>query len=263
MALITLTTDFGQKDGHPGEMKGVILGIAPGTQIVDISHDIQPQNIAEGALILARSTPYFPDNTIHIAVVDPGVGTARRAMAGKIGSFYIVGPDNGLFSLLLTHAEQTGKSYSLVHLNQPRYWLPNITHIFQGRDIFAPVGAHIAKGVPLSKLGTPLVDPVRITMPRPTQTRTGFTAEIIHVDHFGNLVTSVRRDDVPAGAQVAVRVAGRLVDQFVDTFGDRPPGELVCLFGQTESLIVSQVNGSAAQVLGAGAGDQVEVLISN
>lgn len=262
MALITLTTDFGLKDGHIGAMKGVILGLAPGTEIVDISHAIPPQSIAEGALILARTTPYFPKNTIHIAVIDPGVGTARRAMVGRIGSFYVVGPDNGLFSLLYARAEQMGEQISLFHLTQPRFWLPNISNIFHGRDIFAPVGGHLARGVPLKDFGPPLPDPVRITLPRPLRTQDGFKAEIIHVDHFGNLTTSVRREDVPPGFTVAVRVGGHLVDQYVQTFGDRRPGDLVCLFGLTDSLLICEVNGSAAHTLGIKVNDSIEVFIS-
>jgi len=147
--IITLTTDFGLRDGYPGVMKGVILRITPDTHIIDISHFVRPQNILEGSLILNRTYPFFPDGTVHILVIDPGVGTSRRPIAAHLGNQYYVCPDNGLLTGPLVEAEKEGQFIEIVHLNQPKYWLREVSHVFHGRDVFAPVAAHIAAGVPL------------------------------------------------------------------------------------------------------------------
>ena len=162
MTVITLLTDFGTRDGYPGVMKGVIWKIAPEVQIADISHSIRPQNIYHGALALWRTTHYFPAGTIHVAVVDPGVGTNRRPIGIRLGDQYFIGPDNGLFTLVLERAEVQNELIQVVHLNQPQYWLPEISHVFHGRDIFAPSAAHLAIGVSLAKLGTLINDPIRL-----------------------------------------------------------------------------------------------------
>src|SRR5512143_4065364 len=159
LPILTLTTDFGLKDGNVGVMKGVIWGICPAAQIADMSHMIQPQDVCEGALILDRAAPYFPKDTIHLVVVDPGVGTARRPMAARIGRWYYVGPDNGLITMLIGRARREGWSCEFVVLDKPRYWMPAVSHVFHGRDIFAPSAAHLASGVPLSELGTSIDDP--------------------------------------------------------------------------------------------------------
>ena len=260
MTIITLMTDFGIKDGNVGVMKGVILGIAPQTQIVDISHLISPQNIGEAALILARSAPYFPSGTIHIAVVDPGVGTRRRPLAASLGEQFYVGPDNGTLTLQLEEAESRGETTSFVHLDRPQYWLPQVSHVFHGRDIFAPAAAHLAAGVLLQALGTPLDDPVRLVLSRPLRTKTGWRGEVIHIDHFGNISTNLRSEHLQDLSRASVQLRGTQVAQMVKTFGERPPGTLVALFGSTGSLIISVVTGSAAALLGAQIGDSVEVI---
>lgn len=260
MTIITLMTDFGIKDGNVGVMKGVILGIAPQAQIVDISHLISPQNIGEAALILARSAPYFPSGTIHVAVIDPGVGTQRRPLAASLGEQFYVGPDNGTLTLLLEAAESKGETTSFVHLDRPQYWLPQVSHVFHGRDIFAPAAAHLAAGVPLQALGTPLDDPVRLFLPRPLRTKTGWRGEVIHIDHFGNISTNLRSEHLQDLSRASVHLRGTRVAQMVKTFGERPPGTLVALFGSTGSLIISVVNGSAAALLGVQIGDPVEVI---
>lgn len=259
MHLITLTTDFGLKDGNVGVMKGVIFGIAPESQIVDLTHHITPQNIAECALILGRSTPYFPANSIHIAVVDPGVGTVRRPIAGQIGDQYFVGPDNGIFTLLFERAEQENLSMEWVHLDQTRYWLPSISHVFHGRDIFAPSGAYLARGVSLYEMGTPIQDMVRITLPKPALTPSGLQGEVIHIDHFGNISTSIRREHLET-RNITVQIAGVEINGMVNTFGEAQPGSLVVLFGSTDSLLVCKVNGNAAAQLGAKIGDPVKLI---
>ncbi len=193
MSIITLLTDFGLKDGNVGVMKGVIWKIAPEAQIADLSHLIPPQDVQDGALILSRSAPYFPPGTVHVAVVDPGVGTTRRPIAARLGGQFFVLPDNGLITLLLEQAEAASEIVEFVHLDQAQYWLPAVSHVFHGRDIFAPSAAHLANGVLLTELGTPIHDPQRLKFPVPTRTDLGLLGEVIHIDHFGNLSTSIRR----------------------------------------------------------------------
>jgi S-adenosyl-L-methionine hydrolase (adenosine-forming) len=152
--IISITTDFGQLNGFVGVMKGVIWGIAPAGQIADITHDIPPQNVRLGAYALWRAVPFFPPGSIHIAVVDPGVGTHRRPIGAQLGSQRFILPDNGLITPMLEDAEKAGQLIEIVHLNNPAYWLPEVSHTFHGRDIFAPTGAHLAAGVPC-RIGRP------------------------------------------------------------------------------------------------------------
>ena len=159
MSIITLLTDFGNRDGFVGSMKGVIWGLAPQVQIADLTHEIEPQNVREGALILASCVPFFPPGTVHIAVVDPGVGTSRRPLAARLGSQYFVGPDNGLITFWLESAMNSHQKIQLIHLDKPQFWLGEISSTFHGRDIFAPVGAHLANGIAIQSLGSPLDDP--------------------------------------------------------------------------------------------------------
>ncbi|MGB9641528.1 MAG: SAM hydrolase/SAM-dependent halogenase family protein, partial [Anaerolineales bacterium] len=151
MSVITLTTDFGLKDGNVGAMKGVIWKIAPSAQIADISHLISPQNVTEAALVIYRAARFYPPGTIHMVVVDPGVGTDRRPIAGLIGDQYVVGPDNGVFTRMMLAAESLGKPMRFVHLNRPEFWLPQVSYVFHGRDIFAPAAAHLAAGMSLTE----------------------------------------------------------------------------------------------------------------
>jgi hypothetical protein len=263
VVLITLMTDFGIKDGNVGVMKGVIWRIAPQAQIADLSHSISPQNIREAALILARSAPYFPPGTIHVVVVDPGVGTTRRPIAARLGDQYFVGPDNGILTLLLERAEAEGRSVEIVHTNRSEYWLAEVSHVFHGRDIFSPVAAHLANGIPLTTLGLPVTDPVRLALPRPQPTPAGWQGEIIHIDHFGNLSTNIRQEHLgePPQDSIQVHLCGVKIQGKVRTFGDRPTGELIALYGSTGNLIISVVNGNAANRLNASVGDKVEVII--
>ncbi|GAB4502959.1 MAG: hypothetical protein Fur0035_25220 [Anaerolineales bacterium] len=259
MAVLSLMTDFGLKDGNVGVMKGVIWGIAPGAQISDLSHLIAPQNVAEAALILFRAAPYFPAGTIHIVVVDPGVGTARRAMAAQIGEQFYVGPDNGTISLWL----EKSPAARFVALDKPEYWLPQISHVFHGRDIFAPAAAHLAAGVPLEALGSPFSDPVLLHLPQPQPTSGGLRGEVIHIDHFGNITSNIRAEALGARLQtpqkLRVRLNGVEIDGLVQTFGERPAGSLVALIGSTGNLLACLVNGSAAARLNSKIGDIFEV----
>ena len=259
MPIITLTTDFGLKDGFVGTMKGVLWSICPEAQLADISHEISPQNTLEGALILARAYSYFPSGTVHLAVVDPGVGTARRPIAARLGEHYFVGPDNGLFTPILEQVEQQGGRITFFHTDNPRYWLPEISHTFHGRDVFAPVAAHLAKGVPLSELGTPIRDPVRLTLPRPEKTSMGWKAHIVGIDHFGNLATDLPASSISMNGKIDLRIANKEIHGLVQSFGEKPAGELIALLNSAGFLELAVVNGSAAHALSASVGDIVEV----
>ena len=265
MAIITLMTDFGIKDGNVGVMKGVIWNISPATQIADLSHMIGPQNIREAALILSRSAPYFPRGTIHMVVVDPGVGTARRPMAARIGEALYVGPDNGIITPLLERARAERQSCEFVQLDNPSYRLPKVSYVFHGRDIFAPAAGHLAGGVPLSSLGTSFKDPVEIPFPKPVRTSHGLRGEVIHIDHFGNIASNIRVEDLGDAMsrkeQIVVKIAQAEIKGMVNTFGERPEGELIALLGSTGNLIVSVVNGSAAHTLQAKVGDALEATL--
>jgi hypothetical protein len=262
MQFITLMTDFGLRDGFVGVMKGVILGIASQAQIADLSHDIGAQDVLQGAFVLGRSVGYFPPGTVHVAVVDPGVGTQRRPVACRVGDAYCVGPDNGLFTYLFQQAERLGAPLEVVRLDRPEYWLPEISHVFHGRDIFAPVAAHLANGVPLSALGTPVQDAVRLELPPVEVIPGGLRGRVALIDYFGNLLTNIERQHLaPFGERrLRVRLCGVEIEGLVVTFGSRPSGELVALFGEADDLQVSVVNGNARERLGAQVGDLVEVL---
>ncbi len=259
MTVITLTTDFGTRDGYPGVMKGVIWTIAPHVQIADLSHEIAPQDILGAALLLRRSAPYFPEGTIHVAVVDPGVGTSRRAIAAQLGEQYFLGPDNGIFTLMLERAEAEHKYIRFANLDRPAYWLPGVSNTFHGRDIFAPAAAHLATSVTLEQLGTKIEDPVRLELPRPTKIAGGWVGEVIHIDHFGNLSSNLSAAQLDNPSGIKIRINRMEITGLVSSFGERPPGTLVALIDSTGALAISVVNGNAALALDAHAGDKIEL----
>lgn len=261
MSVLTLTTDFGLKDGNVGAMKGVIWGIAPQVQIADLSHNITPQNIPEAALVVLRAAPFFPAGSVHVIVVDPGVGTERRAIAARLGSQYYVAPDNGVLTMLFERAERLNEAVEVVHLDKPHYWLKEISHVFHGRDIFAPCGGHLAAGIPFGDLGTPIQDLLRLKLPKPQRTATGWSGEVIHIDHFGNISTNIRIETMGEAPGATVRLRETEIRGMVNTFGERAPGTLVALYGSTGNLIVCEVNGSAARRTGAQVGDPVDVAL--
>jgi len=261
MSVITLTTDFGSGDYEAGVLKGVIWQIAPQTRIADISHDIPPHDILHGAVTLWRAAPFFPANTIHVAVVDPGVGTGRRALAGRLGQQFFVGPDNGLFTLEMERAEEKAWPAKWVCLDRPEYWLPSVSKVFHGRDVFAPVAAHLANGVPLEALGTVIDDPLRLLLPRTQETVSGWLAQVIQVDHFGNLETNFQLKNLGGKKVKSVTIHGVPIIGVVESFGSRLPGELIALFDSSDLLSISVVNGNAAQLLGAGTGDSLEIIL--
>jgi S-adenosyl-L-methionine hydrolase (adenosine-forming) len=262
MTVITLTTDFGLRSGFAGVMQGVIYNMAPQVKIVDISHFVPPQDVREGAYTLERAVPFFPEGTIHVYVVDPGVGTARRPLAARLGNHFFVGPDNGLLTRLIEEAEGSRQQIEFVHLDRPQFWRPQISRTFHGRDIFAPVAAHLANDVPLHELGTLISDPVRLPFPRPQQTETGWTAHVISIDTFGNLTTDLPGSALSNAANIGFRLKGVEVNGISNSYGDRPAGEIVAVIDSEEFVEIAVVNGNAAQKLNAKAGDEVEVIFS-
>lgn len=258
MSVVTLTTDFGHGDYASGILHGVIWSIAPEAKVVDLTHDVPRQNIMAGALVLDRSLPYFPAGTIHVVVVDPGVGTSRRPLAVKLGNQFFVGPDNGLVSIASRRVKANGNPVEFFHLNRPQFWLKEVNSIFHGRDVFAPAAAYLARGISPDQMGT-RIDPVQLTIPEPEKTEDGFLAQIIHVDHFGNLSTNLPGEMIVEGTRATILAGTARIDGVSKTFGDRHPGELVALIDSAGFLSIGVVNGSAQQMLGLGIGDQITV----
>jgi S-adenosyl-L-methionine hydrolase (adenosine-forming) len=260
VTIITLTTDFGVRDGFAAIMKGVIYGIAPNVKIVDISHSIAPQGIREGAHTLSRAVPFFPQGTIHIYVVDPGVGTKRRPLAARLGEYCFVGPDNGLLTPIIKAAERNKQSIEFVQLDNPNFWLPKISRTFHGRDIFSPVGAHIANGISLRMVGTPFNDPVRMELTHPEKTNSGWISHITVIDIFGNLTTDLPASALQSQTDILFRLRGAEVEGITESYGHKQPGELIAVIDSEDYIEIAVVNGAAAQKLGAKVGDVVEVV---
>lgn len=251
--LITLLTDFGQADGYAGIMHGVILGINPQATIVDLTHEVPPQDIGHAAYVLSTAYPYFPPGTIHTIVVDPGVGSERAALAVEAAGQFFVAPDNGVLSYVLA-----GGYSALIHLTRPQYWLPNPSRTFHGRDILAPVAAHLSLGVPLETLGEPDGEPVRLPLPEPLQRADGsWLAHIIHIDRFGNLITGLRPDPAWLRNLGGAEVGGKRTYAVVGTYADVPSGAVAILAGSSGYLEIAVRDGNASAELGVDVGDEV------
>jgi S-adenosylmethionine hydrolase len=255
MAIITLTTDFGTADGYVGAMKGVILSLAPNAAIIDISHDVLPQDVRHGARLLATAVPHFPAGAVHVAVVDPGVGGARRGIALRTSLGTFVGPDNGLFTPFLR------ARVACVALTNPATHRHPVSATFHGRDVFAPVAAHLINGFPLAGLGPAVDDPIALFEPVPIRLPDGqLRAEIVHVDRFGNLVTNVGPLEWAELDPDAIRVVVGGVSLAVHRFyGAVAPGAILALVGSSGHLEIAVREGSAAERLGLGVGATVEV----
>ena len=260
MATISLTTDFGIRNGFVGVLKGVIYKIAPETKIADISHTIAAQDIHEGAFALWRAYSFFPNKTVHVFVVDPGVGTQRRPLAAKIGTQFFVGPDNGFLTPIIEDAEREQIKMEFVELNNPKYFLPRVSRTFHGRDIFAPVAAHLSNGFSLKDVGTPFTDPARIKLSRPEKTSNGFTAHVTLIDIFGNITTDLPASALQGQTDVLFRLRGAEVNGVVESYGHRSVGDLVAVVDSEDFIEIAVVNGNAAQKLGAQIGDVVDVI---
>lgn len=253
--VITLCTDFGTRDGYVAAMKGVILSLAPDAQLVDITHEVTPQAVREAAFVLASAYGYFPPGTVHLVVVDPGVGSDRRLLAVRAGPYYFVAPDNGVLSLAL----RAQGACEAIALTRSAYWRAEVSRTFHGRDILAPVAAHLANGVPLAALGEPLREWVQLAWPAPERRGQAIVGHVLHIDRFGNLVT-----DIPAamlGARADWRVAvGRVrADGLRPTYASVGRGEPLALIGSHGYLEVAVREGSAAELAGAKVGDAVQV----
>ncbi|MBI3302244.1 MAG: SAM-dependent chlorinase/fluorinase [Deltaproteobacteria bacterium] len=246
--LISLLTDFGTRDAFAGIMKGVILSINPAASLVDLSHDVPPQDILAGALILRSAAAFFPPGTIHVAVVDPGVGSARRALLIETRSAFFVGPDNGLLSL----AAPPETVRRIVHLTNAEYFLSPRSHTFHGRDVFAPVAAHLSLGIAPEQFGPPVTTMERVALPVVERGEAGLTGSVIYIDHFGNLLTNITEADLRPFSKEsllvsidAVRIHGVVAPYAAVAVG--APAALINSWGMLE---IAVRNGSAAQRFG-------------
>ena len=245
--IITLLTDFGLSDVYVGVMKGTIAQINPELKVIDITHDIPPQNIAAGRFCLMNAFAYFPPETVHIAVVDPGVGSRRRGVAIQCANFFLVGPDNGLFSGVLSRES----AIACVELINPQYWrIPQPSSTFHGRDIFAAVGAHLATGVALEELGEAidLASLVQLQIPNYAVTATGIAGYVQYCDRFGNLITNIPEHCIKSNNwSVKVdRISDTITIPNCKTYSDSKPGDLIAIIG-SEGWLEIAVNGGSAQ----------------
>lgn len=256
--VIALLSDFGTRDHYAGTMKGVILGICPDVTLIDITHEITPHDVVEGALQLAASCRYFPAGTIFLAVVDPGVGSPRRGIAAEAGDFRFVAPDNGVLTAVLRDVPPK----RVVELTERRYARPTVSRTFEGRDRFAPAAAWLAKGIQLSALGRPVSSYQQIEIPQPAVSESQLSGVVLLVDRFGNLVTNIDRrafESFTRGQAVALQVADHPIAGVVATYADIRPGEVCALFGSTEHLEFAVNGGSAAAALAVTRGAGVEI----
>jgi S-adenosyl-L-methionine hydrolase (adenosine-forming) len=262
--IITLTTDFGLSDHFVGVMKGVILGIQPAAELIDISHGVQAYDIAGGAFTIAQAYRYFPKKTIHVVVVDPGVGSARRPLLAEMGGQYFVAPDNGVLSMVLAREEAAGKQSRVRHISNERYFLHPVSRTFHGRDVFSPVAAHLAAGVTPAHFGNRIEDYLRLALDKPARTaKHVWSGTILKTDHFGNLATNFHADHFPAirTHAFAMKVGGQTIARLALTFSECTPGELFVVVGSSGYLEIAASQGSAAKALGCGAGSPVELTI--
>lgn len=255
-ALVTMLTDFGEEDGYTAIMKGVIACINPQSRVIDITHQIPPQNIAAARFCLMNAYSYFPTPTVHLAVVDPGVGSRRRGVAISIAEGYLVGPDNGVFSGVLS----LSPALAAVELNNPEYWLtPAPSSTFHGRDIFAPVAAHLTRGVDLQSLGRTieLNTLVKLPLPELTEHQGMIIGAIQYIDHFGNLVTNIPAVKV-RGKSWQAMIKNVTISQ-VTTYSDSKLGALLALIGSHGYLEIALNGGNAQERLAVNWGDKVEI----
>jgi S-adenosyl-L-methionine hydrolase (adenosine-forming) len=246
-SLISLTTDFGTTDPFVGIMKAVILGITPKARIVDLSHEIEAQNILQAARVLTASVQWFPKGSVHLAVVDPGVGSNRRALAVNSDGHFFVAPDNGILSTVLN---EKSKIYAL---DKPKYFMKNVSGTFHGRDVFAPVSAWIAKGTPLSKLGTKIYDPILLDIPTIKTGKGQLTGEVIAIDRFGNLSTNILQNDIvrnfPPSSELIVRIGGKKIAGPFSCYNKARPNTGACLINSTSVLEIFCNRGNAEKKL--------------
>ena len=257
--MVSLTTDFGTADHFAGTMKGVILSIAPDAQIIDITHEVRPFDVLDGGLAIAQAYPYFPKRTIHVVVVDPGVGSTRRPLLAEMGGQYFIAPDNGVLSLVF--AREQGR---VRHITAQRYFLKPLSRTFHGRDVFAPVAAHLAAGIPPARFGARIDDHLRLDFDRPRrQGKRGWTGCVLKNDRFGNIITNFHIDEFPQlnTLPFELKIGSARVKRLALTFTECPPDELFGIIGSSGYLEVAVNQGSAAARLGCGAGAPVELTV--
>ncbi len=261
-AIITLTTDFGHADPYVGAVKGAILSVTRDVHLVDISHDGPPHDIAAGAWILAQAIGSFPPGTVHLAVVDPGVGTARRPLIARAGPHLLVGPDNGIFSFVFARHPPT----ALYAIDAARVAGPRLSSTFHARDLFGPAAARLARGDPPDSLGAPCAGPVLIPAADPTPGPGGaIAATVVHIDRFGNVILGLTRDravallGVEAAGRLTTTIRGTRIDRMVATYGEAPDGAAVLLYNSTGFLECGAYRRRADTLLRCHVGDRAEV----
>ena len=254
--IITLTTDFGTSDHLVGSMKGVILNINPAARIVDVNHSVVPYDILDGALSIANAYRYFPPRSIHVVIVDPGVGTERRPIVVTGEKQFFVAPDNGVLSMIYERESCTAR-----HITAEHYFLNPISPTFHGRDIFAPTAAWLSKTFQTEAFGEIVTDFVRFTMPKAKSTGQSVKGVILRVDVFGNLMTNLTAEDIPAGAlgggSIKLSVNGKPVVKFGQTFASGNAGEPIAMLGSAGYVEIAVNRGSAARMLGVNRGAEV------
>ena len=253
---IVLLTDFGHKDHYVGVMKGVIHSIAPAAPMIDLCHEVSPQDIRSAAYLLGVSYRFFPKGSIFLSVVDPGVGTDRRVVVVQLGEWYFVNPDNGLLTLVL----EREKLKQAVQITESRYWLSPVSSTFHGRDIMAPVSAHLYQTGHLKKFGKPLISPLK-TLPSKPPERKGnsIQGELFYLDHFGNLITNIVSDLIPLHRECKVSIGGKKMHRIVESYAHASPGEWVAVVASADLLEIAVNQGNAQKEIGAKVGDPVKV----
>jgi hypothetical protein len=257
--IITLTTDFGLSDYFVGAMKGVMLGICPAATLVDISHDITPFEIPEAAIVIAQAYRHFPPKTVHLVVVDPGVGTSRRPILAEAAGQYFLAPDNGVLTMIYSREKHKVRA-----ITAERFFLKPVSNTFHGRDVFAPVAAHLAKDGRPVRFGKLIHDYLRSSFDKPTRTgKRVWTGNILKIDRFGNLITNLAAADfaVVKERPFQLLVGPRSISQFARTFAEAPAGELVLIEGSSGYLEIAANQASAAKIIGCAAGTQVDLTI--
>ena len=260
--IVTLTTDFGTNDHFVGAVKGVILDITPDAQIVDISHAVQAFDVLDGALAISQAYSYFPNGTIHMVVVDPGVGTTRRPILASSDGYHFVAPDNGVLSMVYAKEERM----HVRHITSEHYFRMPVSNTFHARDVFAPVAAYLAKMVDSHKFGDDIEDYVRFAAPRPKPTgENRMRAVVLKVDRFGNLITNVTPEDVPAlfaeSAKFKVVVGSKEITEIRKAYAEGTPGEVFGIIGSMGYLEIVANRAAAAQLTGAGKGSEVSIFL--
>ncbi|MFB3829472.1 MAG: S-adenosyl-l-methionine hydroxide adenosyltransferase family protein [Bryobacteraceae bacterium] len=257
--LITLTTDFGLSDHYVGAMKGVILGICPNATLVDLSHQVAAYGIPEAAFLLAQAYGCFPKGTVHLVVVDPGVGTARRPILAQAAGQVFIAPDNGVLTMIWSREPR----HKVRAITASRYFRDPVSRTFHGRDVFAPVAAHLAAGVPPARMGKLIKDYLRLNFERPVQTgKRIWTGAVLKIDHFGNVITNFRPDTVPgmSSRPWLLTLGPHQVTRLAQTYGECPPGDLFLIEGSSGYLEISVNQDSAARVIGCEPGAPVEIV---